>query len=89
MSEPIIPFGSGLAWCAWEMCNCDECARGHVCINAEGKRVEEGEQWDHYLCSIEAELCDAYFGDGTITAAIAERMGPLAERCREFAEAGE
>lgn len=89
MSEPIIPFSAGLAWAAWDLCNCDNCAKGHVCINADGERVKEGHEWVRYLCDIEQALDNAYWQDGTISSDIAGRMGPMDERCREFVEAGE
>ena len=77
MENKVRPFSSGSQFIDWTAANCDRCTRG--C-----HRLSENAPPD---CPLELALFEACFDDGTITAAVAERIGYAAgEYCWQCGE---
>lgn len=64
----FIPFSCGSQKADWHYRNCKNCRKGY----------SDGVGWN---CEIEQALDSAYFGDGSVTVEIGERMG--GSRCPE------
>jgi hypothetical protein len=65
MNKRIRPFSCGTQYGDWYMSNCDRCKKG----------AREGQEG--FKCDIDEALFEAYFGDGTVSREIAERMGAI------------
>jgi hypothetical protein len=64
MNKRIRPFSCGTQYGAWVMSNCDRCKKG----------AREGQGFE---CDIDEALWEGYWGDGTVSMEIAERMGAI------------
>jgi hypothetical protein len=65
MGDHVRPFSNGSQFGDWCASNCDRCAKAELPLTPKGE----------FACEIMEALSVAYWGDGTVDAEMAARMG--------------